>query len=356
MVLAQPRRALELSIPEWDAVLRVARKERLLSRLGAILEALPEILVLLPAEIPQMFRAARAYPLLVQARAAWEVNRILRATADVGAEILLLKGVAYLWADLPLSRARAFADVDILVRESELPAIERQLLANGWLHENADGYDQRYYREWMHEIPPLRHRDREIEVDIHHRILPRTSRLAPSADLLWEASLPVAPRLRILAPADMVLHGATHLFYDGEISGDFRDLLDLHELMIHFGSVDPLFWDTLIKRAACLGLGRPLYYAVRFCADLLETSVPERVLAALQYHAPPHLVDALMGQLVRNVLTPRNIGRRGAPVSAWLLYVRSHWLRMPPWLLAQHLSRKALRRLLRPGSVIPPSV
>lgn len=355
-VLAEPLRAATLSIPEWDLILRLARKEKLLARLGAILEAAQDLWLDMPAEVIPMFRAARAYPLLIQSRAVWEVGRILVATEDLGTEILLLKGVAYARADLPVARARAFADVDILVHESELSMIEGRLLAQGWLRQQTNEYDQRYYHEWMHEIPPLRHRDREIEVDIHHRILPRTSRLAPSTDLLWEDSLLVGPRLRILAPADMVLHGATHLFYDGEISGGFRDLLDLHELMMHFGSLDPLFWDTLIKRAACLGLGRPLYYAVHFCRSLLATPIPERVLDALQNDAPLPLAGVLMAQLVRNVLTPRDIGRRGAPVSAWLLYVRSHWLRMPPWLLAQHLSRKALRRLLRLGSGNPPSI
>lgn len=34
----------------------------------------------------------------------------------------------------------------------------------------------------------------------------------------------------------------------------------------------------------------------------------------------------------------------GVGASRWLLYVRSHWMRMPPHLLAQHLPRKAVQR------------
>jgi len=30
-------------------------------------------------------------------------------------------------------------------------------------------------------------------------------------------------------------------------------------------------------------------------------------------------------------------------MAVWLLFVRSHWLRMPPGLLAAHLLRKAFR-------------
>jgi hypothetical protein len=33
-----------------------------------------------------------------------------------------------------------------------------------------------------------------------------------------------------------------------------------------------------------------------------------------------------------------------AGIARWCLYVRSHWLRMPPILLARHLTRKAFKR------------
>jgi hypothetical protein len=51
-----------------------------------------------------------------------------------------------------------------------------------------------------------------------------------------------------------------------------------------------------------------------------------------------------MDSLVPRVLEPRYPDRLPARVAAWLLFVRSHWLRMPPGLLAVHLLRKALRR------------
>jgi hypothetical protein len=50
-----------------------------------------------------------------------------------------------------------------------------------------------------------------------------------------------------------------------------------------------------------------------------------------------------MDLLVPRVLEPRYPTRRPARLSAWLLFLRSHWLRMPPGLLAAHLLRKGLR-------------
>jgi hypothetical protein len=52
-----------------------------------------------------------------------------------------------------------------------------------------------------------------------------------------------------------------------------------------------------------------------------------------------------MKTLVPPVLGPRYPRHYPAAFSAWLLYLRSHWLRMPPAQLAGHLSRKGLRRL-----------
>jgi hypothetical protein len=55
----------------------------------------------------------------------------------------------------------------------------------------------------------------------------------------------------------------------------------------------------------------------------------------------------MMDALVPRVLGPVHPDLR-SPASLrfarWLLYVRSHWLRMPPALLARHLTTKWMRR------------
>jgi hypothetical protein len=297
--------------------------------------------------------AARRFPEFIQVRASAELRRILGVTRHLGVDLVPLKGLGYLRAGLPVAQGRSFADVDILVRRDDLPSVERALLDAGWEHQKLDTYDQRYYREWMHEIPPLRHPDRGMEVDIHHTILPLTSRLSPDPELLWSASTPLdEPRLRVLAPADMVLHSAVHLLQDGEVKGGFKELLDLHQLVVHFGQ-QAGFWEGLPVRARQLGLQRPLFYALHLCADLLRTPVPPRVMAEVGEDAPRPFGGRIVLGLMARVLRPRHPEGRGTPVSDWLLYVRSHWLRMPPWLLAAHLTRKGLRRLTGRGDGAP---
>jgi hypothetical protein len=146
----------------------------------------------------------------------------------------------------------------------------------------------------------------------------------------------------------MLLHTSTHLFYDGEIRGGLGDLWDIDALLRQFADT-PGFWDGLLERAGQVGLGRPLHYALVFAAQLLRTPVPAGILArAAERFGPARSVDRLMGALVASVLDPDP--GFGTPLARWLLYVRSHWLRMPPRLLIPHLARKATRRLGVGGS------
>jgi hypothetical protein len=187
-------------------------------------------------------------------------------------------------------------------------------------------------------------------VDVHHNILPLTGRLRPDAELLLASAVPLheQPGLLTLGPEDMVLHGAVHLFQDGELSGSVRDLVDTDALLRDFGAHDPAFWNRLVPRARQLGLERPLFYALRYARRMLDTPVPTEVAQAAAAAAPPALVLALMDRLVARSLMPLtgDRGTLGEETSRALLYARSHWLRMPPGLLAAHLARKAARRWL----------
>jgi hypothetical protein len=232
------------------------------------------------------------------------------------------------------------ADIDVLVPESALAEVERSLLAWGWEFEPLDEYDTRYYREWMHELPPMVHRERRAVVDVHHAILPRTSRLRADPRVLLERAIEVDRGVRVLCPAHMVLHAAVHLFHDGEIAGAVRDLVDLDGLLRQFAA-DPSFWDTLCADAAALHLERPLFYALRYSTRVMDTPVPALVRERVAPWGPPDPVRRLMDALVGRVLQR---GEEGGAAAALALYVRSHWLRMPPGLLVRHLARKGLRR------------
>jgi hypothetical protein len=216
-------------------------------------------------------------------------------------------------------------------------------MQGGWAGQHHDAYDQRYYRQWMHELPPLRHIRRASVLDVHHALLPETAPLRPDPARLLAAAraLPGEPGLKVLAPEDMVLHSAAHLFC-GEFGHGLRELFDLHRLLLHFGA-EPHFWTALPARARELQLARPLFYALRYTRRLLGTTVPEHVLCAAADASPRRALLALMDAAFERALLPEHASCDGllAPAARGALYLRAHWLRMPPLLLARHLFHKA---------------
>jgi hypothetical protein len=342
--LSHPDCLQHLSLRDWDQLLPLVRKAGVMGRIYFQLADRGQLECIPPPVLPHL-EAAAIIAIEHERMLRWEVNRIQRALIDTTISTVLLKGAAYVLADLPCARGRMVADVDFMVPKDKLTRVEQALRSQGWEPVKLDEYDQSYYRRWMHELPPLRHRLRGTVVDVHHTILPETSRLKPNpALLLMNAQTIGNGRLQVLAPADMVLHAAAHTFHDGELSHSLRDLVDLHALLCHFGTTVN-FWEDLLSRARILDLERPLFYTLRYTRRLLGTPVPDPIMAASQDLAPLWPVRMLMDRLVNQTLSAQQASGPGTAVAGWLLYLRSHWLRMPPLLLTRHLLRKAGKRL-----------
>jgi hypothetical protein len=343
--IADPPTVRALDLPAWERLQSCARRNAVLAYLAQRIEAAG-----LMNEVPARPRAA-----LVSARvsaqrlaqlARWELRQLARTLAPLGIPIIALKGAAYLLRGMPHADTRLLSDVDVMVPRASLAAAEGALLAAGWRGTRLDPYDQRYYREWSHELPPLHYPGRLMGVDVHHTICPPVSRLRPDAAAFWaRATATSQAHVSVLSPADALLHAAVHLFFDSDFDGRFRDLVDLHEMTLAFGATST-FLDDACERAAELGLGRPLHYTLVLLTRVLGTPVPAQVLARTRRFAAPAPVDAVMTRMLDTVLRPIDPAQWPRPHRAklWLLYARSHWLRMPPHLLVPHLLRKSLRR------------
>lgn len=346
-ILRDPETVLALDHADWNRVLASARRERLAARLSWVLED-AGLLERIPAQVRTQLLAARVR--------IEHLQRLMRAillalagnlkNSDI--QIALLKGCAYAMADLPPARGRFMADVDILVKKDDMAELERVLLRQGWSGKELNEYDQNYYREWMHELPPLTHPALQMELDVHHNLAPPVSRIKLNAQQLWDEAKPIpgTPWFR-LSDTDLVLHTAVHLFFNEELRGGLRELLDIHDVCGHFGA-DIAWWHTLLERARRLGMQAPLYHALTLSERLLGTPLPADVRATVQTWAPNPLARGMLHHLFEQALQPSDPEVRPNPRFAGLidtlLLARSHWLRMPLTLLIPHLARKALRR------------
>jgi hypothetical protein len=342
--LIRPQTVSDLDIAQWDRLIQSGRRLGLLARIQVLL-AEQDLLDAIPAQPRMHLDSARIVADNEQRIMQWEINRIRRVLSPLEKPVVFLKGAAYLIAGLPVARGRISTDIDILVDKPDLPTVEAALLQHGWDHVKVDDYDQYYYRVWSHELPPLRHRERHTTIDVHHTILPLTGRCHPDPKKLLANAISLdGSQFKILAPIDMVLHSAAHAFQDGDLMHGLRDLVDLDALLRQFGT-EANFWDRLFARSHELDLTRSFYYALHYTSSILHTPVPQMVLTEADKFAPSTPTRLLMDRLVIHAVNDRLSGWRRMlqNLSAWVLYLRQHWLRMPPLLLARHLLHQFCR-------------
>lgn len=327
--LRAPESVSRLDAVGWTSLLAAARAEQLIASLADRVEGQP-----MPGSVSAILADARRSAEQGKIQALWEAEMARRALASLGIPVILLKGTAFAAAGLAAGTGRFIGDLDILVPREAFNKVERALLAAGWEWVKDDPYDSHYYRTWMHELPPLIHRDRDWMIDVHHTILPPTARPKPDAARLIADSIALPNGLRMLSPPDMIVHAAAHLFADGDLAGGLRNLWDIDRLLRQFGE-DTDFWAKLARHSHHHDLEKPLSRALRLSSHLYGTPIrqaggDDRI----------KLSDRLY---LRRLLARDGWGRATRKLTRFAFYVRSHWIRMPPQLLARHLLIKARR-------------
>lgn len=314
--LRDPASTARLAPAEWNALIAMARAERLIGTLAMRVD---------DAALPEPVRAIMADARLDAAREArqalWEARCARVALEGSGVPLILLKGTAYVAAGLRAGEGRFIGDLDILVPRAALPDVERRLMAAGWEWVKPDPYDDAYYRQWMHELPPMIHETRDRMIDVHHTVLPLTARPTPDAAAMIANAVPVGEGLYVLSPEDRVCHAVAHLLADGDLAGGLRNLWDIYCLLGE--GVD---LQALDARAGRHGLRRHVRQARRL-ADALYGAGEARLT----------LWDRLV---LARLLARDGWGRDSWPLLRFAFFVRSHWLRMPPLMLARHLFTK----------------
>ena len=311
--LADPASVGGLDAEGWTALLAMARAEQLIGTLATRVDGLP-----MPVAVKAILADARGAAEHGRRAALWEAEMARRALAAVDCPVILLKGTAFVAAGLSAGQGRSIGDLDILVPRESIDAVEAALLAAGWEWVKPDPYDDVYYRRWMHELPPLIHRERDRMIDVHHTILPLTARITPDAAALIAGSFTLENGLRTLSPNGMLVHAAAHLFADGDLAGGLRNLWDIRCLIEEFGT------NGLDMEAKRHGLSR-------------EVARSLRLVDALFAEGTARGADRLY---IRRITARDGWGRPTRPITRLGFYVRSHLLRMPPAMLARHLWTK----------------
>jgi hypothetical protein len=340
--LKAPPRMSAFTLAQWDSVIPLARAAGLLGRLGALAEQ-HALAAALPKSAWHALEAGLTFAARQAVAVRYELRKLDAALASLDVPVLILKGAAYVSSASPAAAGRMMSDIDILVPKQAIQSAEAALMLAGWVSSPRDAYDQRYYRQWMHEIPPMRQIRRGTVLDVHHNLLPETARIKTRPDLLIAAArpLPGMSCLHVPADLDMILHSATHLMHEGEWGHGLRDLSDLYAMISAAANEHDDFWTMLENRAREMNLEHPLALTLAQLNRVFGLDAP-----------PPATARSFtLGNAIINTLLTRALSAFHpdcrlplASLAEFVLYIRSHWLRMPPQLLLPHLLYKAFKR------------
>lgn len=327
-LLRAPQSVTSVTDVHWNEIIEQGRKTQLLGQLAASLQR-AQFLDKVPIAVQHHLTLAERTIVRRSESALWEVATMRRAV-DPAIPIVLLKGCAYLACADDNAAGRIFSDIDILVRRQELPAMEAGLMSAGWKPKRVNDYDLGYYRNWMHEVPPMEHVRRHTVVDLHHAINPPVSRFYINPDMLLERVVEVRPGIFVLAATDRVIHCALHLLQEGEPRKLIRDLYDLHLLLRqHHGCAAGL--KQLRQRALELNVEALIETAIGAAYALFADESSSLRQRARWLQA---CVDRAAREANGNMTVAGELA--GTAVLAY-----AHWMKLPLQLMLPHLVRKA---------------
>jgi hypothetical protein len=353
--LREPAGTAALDAEAWTALIAIARAEQLIGTLAMRLEGQT-----VPGAVAAILADAKINADQQRQSALWEAECAARTLAEHPGKVVLMKGTAYVATGLKAGEGRHIGDLDIMIARDDLPQVEALLLQKGgWEWVKEDAYDDAYYRDHMHELPPMIHTERDRMIDVHHTILPLTARPKPDAAAMLADSKPLpfrggvgvglpqkhvvedsrptpspSPegegRLYVLSPTDMACHCAAHLIADGDLAGGLRNLWDFHSLLDEFVSQDPGYFTKLRARAEHHQLWPAVNRAARLAHALYGIDIPKDWLRW----------NARDKWFIRCMTARDGWGRSTRKGTRLIFYIRSHWMRMPPMMLARHLWTK----------------
>jgi hypothetical protein len=259
-----------LRAEDWDDLLQQAEHHQVTPLLH---RALRERHSVPPADVMERLELSYFNTAAGSARLFSQLAAVLEALRTAGVPVLVLKGAhlaEIVYRDVTL---RPMRDVDLLVKEPDLPRAEQALLGLGYSPQT--GIQD--YSEHRH-LPPFI-KAGAVPIEIHRSI--DTSGV--HGGRLWEgarAARIAGVETLVLSPEDLLLHLCLHTAYQHGFRAPLRQLYDIAVAIRHYGR--ELDWQRLVRAAEASGLSQACFYTLAVAESLLGADVPKETLAALE--------------------------------------------------------------------------
>jgi len=265
---------LAARVRNWDRVIDVAKN-------NAVLPLLYRYLSLeCPAAVPEdgMAKLQTQWQLiaLYNRHLGAELVRLMGLLEAAGVAAVAFKGPVLAAMAYGSIELRQFSDVDILVRQSDLPRVAEILTAERYLspHTRREGLATGYFQEYEDAFFAA---GGVGAVDVHWRVMPRGFRFAPDEEMMWQRAHPVDldfGRLTALAPEDLLLYLCVHAAKHGWVT--LGSICDVAETLRARPGMDLM---GILDEATALGSRRIFLTGICLAHELVGAPIPGELAA-----------------------------------------------------------------------------
>jgi hypothetical protein len=268
---------------DWDRVVKVALEQDIaplvhsaLQRIGLGRDAIPSARAKLENAY---FGNAIRNELLFQ-----ELGNVLAAICKAGKPVVILKGAALADTVYKNRALRPMSDVDLLVRQSDVPATKDLLLAMGYLlnerHENTKAWCWEFDYHFAFRKQLNRSLTACVEIHWHLESAARPQRI--DIDGIWDRAVSAeaahAPALQ-LSVEDLLLYLCLHTCKH-RLNGGFRAFCDISEVVRLYDQT--MDWEQVCNRALQWRIETFVYAALHIAREFLDAPVPQRLFSGLR--------------------------------------------------------------------------
>lgn len=267
-----------LSATTWEALIHEAIRLGVSPLLYARLRQLGEKFTP-PPELLQVLQATYQNNALHNMHLYQALHGLLRVTQQASIPMVLLKGAHLAQTVYQDIAMRTMGDVDILVREADVPRVEAILQEQGYSFQT-----EKQLGEGRYHVPYVLATDETIGIEVHWHIEPAHSPFRVDVEGIWQraqATRIMGMEVLVLSPEDLLLHLCMHNAYH-HIFGHYslRALYDIREVVRHFA--ERMDWEKLARRCQEWGSDHSVYLTLLLACEILHADVPPALLDYLK--------------------------------------------------------------------------
>jgi hypothetical protein len=324
---------------QWQCIINLLREVNLLASCYFSFKRAHK-LALLPHFALKHFTAASVYSTRQAIQVTYESQLLVQILAKVDITPVFLKGASYTLRDSINASGRVYSDIDVLVNKEQISLAEKTLSKHGWHTKTVNEYDDKYYRQWSHEIPPMFNIHRGTVLDLHHNILLPISGRHVDVKILTQNLLTFNENYAVLSPEATVIHSVVHLIINEDVANGYRDILDIVRFIEENASDE--FWHKLVNLSQSLGFHNELYIALTIANKYSSIPIPANVILSFAQQQKSFRLNMLVNHIYYWALQPHSptIQTKQHKMAIIAVYILGHLKKMPLKVLLPHLTTK----------------